>query len=931
MQVIRKVHSEPIPGYRLIEPLGRGGFGEVWKCEVPGGFVKAIKFVRGTDDNINSTSSGADQELHALQYIKSIRHPFLLSIERVEVVGKDLVIVMELADRSLHDLLEEYRKKGEPGLPRRELIGYLREAAEVLDLMNQEYGLKHLDVKPRNLFLVGRHIKVADFGLVSSLADLVTDGGEALMNAITPLYAAPETFSGKVTLYSDQYSLAVTYHELLTGQLPITAKSVRQLTLLVATAEPDLSGLAESDRPILARALAKEPRQRYPSCMAFVEALEAASPPKSESVPPSQARSTSVEIALGDTTNTTILSSSETKQPSGVYRRNSRMVQAVRPTGPNDGPLPGYHLLECLGRGPAGEAWQARGPRAEPRVVRFLTQPDPAHYPPGEEPLERLLALAHDSLARLDVVPVGHERLALISAAGEMSLLSRFKECQAGGQPGIPRRELLGYLGLAADALDQLYHLHELQHLTLAPRHLTFQRGRFILLEFGLAELLWLPEGLQPSALNPRYSAVELFDGLVSDACDQYSLALMFQEMLLGVHPLRQLSARYMASAKHRAQPDLSLLSARDQAILMTALHPDPEKRFRSCQELVLALEEATPPEAVGIPDTVGSRPAPSRLVASPSAPLPRVERRASSTSLPVPQPRVERRASSTSLPPVQAGGGGAAANPSRGQVVLPPLSALPPRPASLQAGREQNWRPVVEEIVAEASREHHILLAGTLHYQLLASGRIEHRAWARLAPGIARLKITGFREQWHAESTVCRETHFVMAVRTSGSMLQRALGRVPGLVIDVSLGSPRVDSNLTPIRVTIHPSSGGSARAEQILTELGPPLLESLRTYLAMQSERADQERFPYDDVVVVQSPSGQSVTGRLRDIGRDGLCLYSPATVPAGSVTLTLTRPGSTQTVQVPGWVRDCVAGDDGRFEVEVTLGSEERKNMP
>src|SRR5947209_6545253 len=194
--LLKEPCSEPIPGYRLIEPLGRGGFGEVWKCEAPGGLCKAVKFVYGNLEGLEGAS--AEEELRAIQHVKAIRHPFMLSIERVEVIDGELVIVTELADRSLHDVLVQHRQAGNSGIPRGELLAYLREAAEALDLMNIQHALQHLDIKPRNLFVVSGHIKVADFGLVSSVASR-HGGGSLSLSAITPLYAAPEVFQGSLS------------------------------------------------------------------------------------------------------------------------------------------------------------------------------------------------------------------------------------------------------------------------------------------------------------------------------------------------------------------------------------------------------------------------------------------------------------------------------------------------------------------------------------------------------------------------------------------------------------------------------------------------------------------------------------------------------------------------------------------------------------
>src|SRR5207244_5419763 len=198
------------------------------------------------------------------------------SLDRIETVDGELVIVMELAERTLHDLFVEDQAAGMIGIPRDDLLRYLRDTAEALDHMNEKHNLQHLDVKPRNLFLIGDRVKVADFGLVKTLERASLSG---LMGGVTPLYAPPETFSGKISETSDQYSLAIVYQELLTGQRPFSGKNVRQLAQQHLQEEPELRSLPEAERPVIARALSKDPAKRFPNCLALVRALDSARGP----------------------------------------------------------------------------------------------------------------------------------------------------------------------------------------------------------------------------------------------------------------------------------------------------------------------------------------------------------------------------------------------------------------------------------------------------------------------------------------------------------------------------------------------------------------------------------------------------------------------------------------------------------------------------
>jgi hypothetical protein len=269
----RQAGAEPLPGYRLLDLLGQGGFGEVWRCEAPGGLLKAIKFVEDCFQDLRDSSSAAAKEHDALQRVKAVRHPFILSIDRVEVVQGVLLTVMELAERSLQSLFDECQNRGLPGIPRDDLLGYLAEASEALDVMGLHHDLQHLDVKPQNLFLIGGHVKVADFGLVHRMEERDMTVTPRCSGGFTPLYAAPEVWQDRVSRHSDQYSLAVVYQHLLTGVPPFNGQNARHLMLQHLTTPPDLSALPNQDRAAVARALAKDPEQRFSSCLHFVKAL----------------------------------------------------------------------------------------------------------------------------------------------------------------------------------------------------------------------------------------------------------------------------------------------------------------------------------------------------------------------------------------------------------------------------------------------------------------------------------------------------------------------------------------------------------------------------------------------------------------------------------------------------------------------------------
>jgi serine/threonine protein kinase len=274
--------SEPVPGFRLQTPLGQGAFGEVWAARTRDGSSVALKFL----DTRKRDSAVLRGEIRILRALSEVGHPNLIRLLGVHACSHYLILCMERADGNLEELRQTYRQVSGRNISPDHLLELLRQAAIGLDYIAglklpgfnlASTGLQHCDVKPSNLLLLGDEVKIADFGLCASQGEQTHKHG---WRGTIP-YAAPELFRGRASPTTDQFSLAVTYCDLVAGDRVLLRSSQLGVESGMGV---DLSKLRERERMVLERALSPDPTRRWPSCQAFVSALrEAANPVRSES------------------------------------------------------------------------------------------------------------------------------------------------------------------------------------------------------------------------------------------------------------------------------------------------------------------------------------------------------------------------------------------------------------------------------------------------------------------------------------------------------------------------------------------------------------------------------------------------------------------------------------------------------------------------
>ncbi|GAA2523903.1 hypothetical protein GCM10010276_88820 [Streptomyces longisporus] len=260
--------------YRLIEPIGEGGYGEVWKAHDP-------KVDRLVAVKVLSEDGSTDHDRQVARFAREaavaggLSHPHIVTVHDFGSALQDgrpyAYLVMELLDgKPLTKVLEGGR------LPLPEVV---RTAACVADALGTAHqaGLTHRDIKPSNI-IIGPNATatVVDFGITKSSDarhDITTSG----VVIGTPAYMAPECFNGSFDHRSDLYALGCVLYEMITGHPPFTGTSWHLINQHLNEQPVPLLRLRLSTPSELAalvtRLLAKDPADRSASAFEVMLAL----------------------------------------------------------------------------------------------------------------------------------------------------------------------------------------------------------------------------------------------------------------------------------------------------------------------------------------------------------------------------------------------------------------------------------------------------------------------------------------------------------------------------------------------------------------------------------------------------------------------------------------------------------------------------------
>ena len=269
-----------LAGYTVRGKVGEGGTSTVFRAEHATHGTVALKVLR---EKLQHDKTAVARFLREAQFGARVEHPNIVrTLDYGQSDSERYYLAIEWAGG---DILDKFAEKSGP-LPSKEVYGILSQICSAVQAAH-DVGIVHRDLKPENVMYdsATHHVKVLDFGIA---ADTDAAPDQRLTRAGffvgTLMYVAPESLSGElVGPAADQYSLATIAYFLLTGTLPYTGKSPRELFSQLLTQPPVALNKAKPNlafpvavENVVMKALSKLPGDRYPTVKNFSDAFAAA-------------------------------------------------------------------------------------------------------------------------------------------------------------------------------------------------------------------------------------------------------------------------------------------------------------------------------------------------------------------------------------------------------------------------------------------------------------------------------------------------------------------------------------------------------------------------------------------------------------------------------------------------------------------------------
>jgi serine/threonine protein kinase len=261
--------GQRLGNYTLLRLLGQGGFAEVYLGEHF--YLKSQAAIKVLQTRLSSQED-MDSFLKEAQTIARLSHP---NIIRVLDFGLDQETPFLAMDYAPNGTLRQRHPRGVP-VPLATIVPYVKQIADALQYAHDEHFI-HRDVKPENM-LIGRRneILLSDFGIALAAQSSRYEGTQDVIGTVA--YMSPEQIQGKPRPASDQYSLAVVVYEWLTGDRPFhgtfTEMCTQHMFAEPALLETKLNNIPPDLAQVVMKALAKDPKNRFPRIQLFAQALE---------------------------------------------------------------------------------------------------------------------------------------------------------------------------------------------------------------------------------------------------------------------------------------------------------------------------------------------------------------------------------------------------------------------------------------------------------------------------------------------------------------------------------------------------------------------------------------------------------------------------------------------------------------------------------